>query len=334
MIRFSFALGLAALVSSVAAAQETGGKAPNVPFPAQATSWVGSPPLSASMLEGKAALLWFYEEGCPSCRAKWPPMLASAKKFEGKPIVFIAVNSGNSRNEVEGYLRDVGCNWPTIVDEDRSFEKAVGVPEVSLQNIYQMRLILADGRVMVGNSGDFEGMANKALEGAKWKVDPADIPLALKPAWQGIEMGSYASAAALVKKSLTSPKADVKAAAEKLNDAVKDRIEGLMTAAKKAEEAGQKWPAYKSYSSIAADFKGYDIPADVAAKVKELSGDTAVKTELAAFKTLEGAKKSLGATSAVARKRGVNQLEKLVADQGTTEAAQEAKSILTHVGGQ
>lgn len=329
MVRPLLALALVSLFASSAFAQT--GKPAGVPFPAQPTSWIASPPLSSAMLEGKAAVLWFYEEGCPTCRAKWPAMLTAAKKLEGKPIVFIAVNSGNSREEVQGYLSDCGITWPTIVDQDRSFEKAAGVNEVSLQNIYQMRVLMPNGQLVPGNIGDFEGTATRAAEAAKWKVDPAEIPAALKPAWAAVEFGNYPAGAGLVKKSLTSPKADIKAAAEKLNEAIKGRIDTLLSDAKKSEEGGQKWPAYKSYSSIAADFKGYDIPAEVAAKVKELSVDPDVKGQLAAFKTLEGAKKSLSGNSAAARKRGVNQLEKLVSDQGSTEAAQEAKTILEQV---
>lgn len=330
MIRSFLALTIASLLACPAFAQT--GKPAGLAFPSQPTSWIASPPLSSAMLEGKAAVLWFYEEGCPSCRAKWPAMLTAAKKLEGKPIVFIAVNSGNSRDEVQGYLSELGINWPTIVDQDRSFEKAAGVNEVSLQNIYQMRVLMPDGQLVPGNIGDFEGTATRAAEAAKWKVDPAEIPAALKPAWAAVEFGNYPAAAGLVKKSLTSPKADVKAAAEKLNEAIKGRIEMLLADAKKSEEGGQKWAAYKSYSSIAADFKGYDIPSEVTAKVKELTVDADVKGELTAFKVLEGAKKSLSGTSAAARKRGVNQLEKLVSDQGTTEAAQEAKTILGQVG--
>src|SRR5439155_15687378 len=94
-------------------AQETSGK---FQLPADPTQWVNSGPVSLDLLKGKAAVLWFYEESCPTCREKWPPLLAMAKKYEGQPVMFIGVNSGNPRPVVEQYARGVGCNWPIIVD--------------------------------------------------------------------------------------------------------------------------------------------------------------------------------------------------------------------------
>ena len=74
-------------------------------------------------------------------------------------------------------------------------------------------------------------------------------------------------------------------------------------------------------------FKGFAVPSDVATTLKELSGDDAVKEELAAFKTLELAKQS-AAKSPTARKGAIKQLQTLIKDHGNTEAAQEAEEIL------
>lgn len=330
----SLLTGTALAWASLVGAQETGSPAPTLAFPTQPTDWIGSPPLTLEMLKGKAALLWFYEEGCPKCREKWPAMLASSRKFEGKPILFIAVNSGNSRQEVQSYVRDCNVSWPTIVDSDRSFEKAAGVNEVSLQNIYQMRLLLPDGKLIQGNPGEFEAMADSAVRDAKWNVDPTSIPASLRNAWQAVEVGAFVSASVVLKKSLKSGPPDVKAGAEVLMAAVNAALDKQLKAAESASESGSKWAAYKEFQSLVATFKGYDLPPSVAEQIKTLSTDPAVKAELAAIKVLDGLKKNFSNTSVTVRNRTVAGLQKLVADQPETDAGKEAKAILEKVGQQ
>lgn len=307
-------------------------KADAIPFPTDPASWIGSPPLTAEMLQGKAAVLWFYEENCPKCRGKWPSLFEVAKKFEGKPLLFIAVNSGNPRSEVEKYLRATNVDWPTIVDPDRRFEKAVARETISLENIYQMRVLLPDGRVVAGDWSDFEGSAEAAAKNAKWKIDPAGMPAVLKGAWTSIELGDYTTPAALVKRSLASGKPDVKAAAEKLNLVAQEQIAVRVQEAKSADAAELKWEAYKGYTGVATQFKGYDLPPEVAARQKELGAEAEVKGQIAALKLLESIKKQLANSAQNVRNRAKAQLEKLVADQPTTDAAEEAKTILAQLG--
>jgi hypothetical protein len=107
-------------------------------------------------------VLWFWEQ-CPSWK-KWPDMYAVAKKFEGEPVVFIAVNSGNSRDEVAQYAKGVDLPWPVIVDPTREFEKLWLDNEISLQNIHQLGIILPSGQKTMGNWSEFENSVQKAAE--------------------------------------------------------------------------------------------------------------------------------------------------------------------------
>ena len=58
-------------------------------------------------------------------------------------------------------------------------------------------------------------------------------------------------------------------------------------------EGNQPWEAYKVYAGVKERFGGYDLPTDVAAKMKELEADSKVKNEVAANKALEAAAKLL-----------------------------------------
>ena len=96
---------------------------------------------------------------------RWKELLPMAQKYEGKPVVFIAINSGTSRGDVEQYARDVGVNWPIIVDSDRSFEKQSDIGTISLQNIFQPRIIKSDGRWAKADWENLEPGVDEALKG-------------------------------------------------------------------------------------------------------------------------------------------------------------------------
>jgi thiol-disulfide isomerase/thioredoxin len=306
----------------------------NFQLPSDPAAWVNTNgPISLQTLAGKGVVLYFYEEGCPRCRDRWPGILAIAKKYEGKPVFFMAVNSGNSRTEVEQYARDVSLTWPIIVDSTREFEKQSGIGEISLQNIYQAGIITSEGTFRRASASDLEGAAEAALAGAKWEVDPAGIPVTLQAAWTAIEFGNPSGAAAAVKKGLTSPKADVKAAATRLNDAVQAKIKSLVDAAKNAETTGNKWMAYKSYQAAIDQYGGYDLPPEVRANQKTLGEDEAVKKQVLAQKGLESAAKLLRSPAASVRRGAITKLKKLAEDYPDTDAAAEAQKLVAQLGG-
>lgn len=324
---------LSCVLPSVCLAQGTsGGGEAEFRLPADPTMWVNSGPITSDALKGKAALLWFYEEGCPSCRRKWPEMVQLAKKYEDKPIVFIAVNSGNPRPAVEQYLRSVRVGWPTIVDPARQFEQLAGVDEISLQNIHQARIITADGRIGHGDWSNLEETVERAIAGAKWMVAPDEVPAALKQAWLNIEFNQFAVAGPIVKKGLASNKPEVKEAAEKLDEAVRVRIAAEIAVAEEAVAAGEKWKAYKAFKQIHTQYAGFTLPDTVLARGRELIADEEVKQQVAAGKALDAAKKALRSTSSGSRRSGQVRLKKLVAEYAGTEAAAEAEQLLTQLG--
>ena len=303
-------------------AQQAASEKPEVEFP---TEWVGSAPLSADVLRGKAMLLYFYEEQCPKCKGEWPEILAAARKFSDQPIVFIAVNSGTSRGEVEQYVREVGLDWPVIVDVDRSFETNCGIVQVNLQNIAQVAYINAQGQVRLGKWSDLEGTVQQALAGAKWNVDPSDIPDDLKPAWRSIEFGDYAAAAPALAKIKSARKPEIKAAGQKLLDYVDQRIAGDLDAAK-AEASPYR--AHEQHTAIAQRFAGYPAAEKATAARRALAGKPAYKKELAAMKLFERQQQLAASDKPAVRQRALAALQKLVDDAPDSEAARRAREVL------
>lgn len=321
----AIAFSLLALACCVPAAAQT------LNLPADPAAWVNSGPITAEMLKGKAAFVYYYEEGCPTCRGKWPSLLEAAKKFEDKPIVFIGVNSGNSREAVMEYARDVKCNWPIIVDSNRQFEKDSGVNEISLQNIFQARIITADGKIGMGSYQDVEGTANRALAGAKWNLDPTGIPAPLIPVWRGLEFGIMNGVPAPLKAGLTSKDPAIKAGAEKLNSMVQTKIADEVKAAKEAYAAGEKWKSYKMVNSISVQYAGLDLPESVNKAKTALAADEAVKTELNAQRELDALKKRARTATPAAMRGLILKLKDLAEKSADTEAGAEAKQLLSQV---
>jgi thiol-disulfide isomerase/thioredoxin len=299
-------------------------------LPHDPAAWLNSPPLTEEALKGKGVVLWFFEETCPTCRGKWPMMYQLAQKYEGQPVVFIAVNSGNPPAVVQQYAREVGLKWPIIVDPFREFENQWLDTQISLQNIHQCEIILPGGEKGNGRWDNLEGSVQDALKGASWKIDPQTIPAALMPTWQQVELGNYAAAASLLKKGLVTKNAEVKDAATRLFEFVQKELASAIKEASDLRAKGDSWRAFQLYGAAAKTFAGYDLPPEVATAQKQLAADAKVKKELDAARSLTSIKKMLtAARTPAALKRARLQLEKLTADHSGTDAAREASALLS-----
>ena len=266
--------------------------------------------------------------------AKWPEILAVASKFQGKPIAFIGVSSGLPRKSVASYLRQNRITWPTIVDTDRSFEARCGLREISLNNIWQVRIVTADGQMRPGNPSALETSAERAVVDAKWNIDPAEIPKALQPTWASVEFGDYATAAPSLKRYLKSRKPEDKAAAETLNAYVMKQLDEQLLLASTALADERSWDAYQAYNSVQIGFRGFEIPKEVSENIKTLRSDDAVKIELAALKRLRAARRAFAsAKSPSARERSLKSFQRIIDDLPETEAAAQAKLLLEGVSG-
>ena len=294
-------------------------------LPTDPARWMNSPPLTKEMLAGKATVFYFIEETCPTCAGKWPGILEESTKFEGKPVLFVMVNSGTSRPEIESYMRTNKISWPAINDWDRSFEKQFGF-EISLQNIGQVEMLLPDGSFKGGRYNDIGGSATEAATSAKWKVEPTDIPATLRPAWLAIEFGSYADAAKPITRGLAG-KGSLLEAAQRLNQVVQDELTARIAAAQKHLDEGNHWEAFKGFSAIPVRFKGFELPANVTTQVTDLSRNDEVKKEQAAQKLLTRAQQS-AAKSPNNLKAAIKQLQAIVKEYPTTEAGLDAQEYL------
>lgn len=304
--------------------------APAAPAPDFPATMLNSPPLNKDGLRGKVVVLYYYEEDCPTCRKAWPERLKIAQSYKDKPVIFIAVNSGNSSADVASYLSEVNCKWPAIVDQDRSFEKASGLDNpISLQNIYQARIITPEGELVGANAGAVNQSVDQHLSRASWKIDPKEVPDPLKLAWQFLEIGNFNQASASLTSAQNSLKDDTgKAAAEKIKAVISAEFNNAIAAAKEAEAAGNAWAALKGYKLAVQQFSSLPETKELKTTITKLSADPAVVSELKAGKLWNEAQLAARSPNAATQKRAIQQAQQVVREYPNTEAATAAQAAL------
>jgi hypothetical protein len=231
------------------------------------------------------------------------------KEFAGKPAVFIAVNSGNPKSEVEGYAKETRFEWPILVDQSRAVEKAYLNSEISLQNIYQARLVTPEGQ----------------MASAKMFFDGVVVHPKLKPAADEIELGNFEAgvpAVAAAQKGAKDLGESAKAMMEKLKavaDSMVEKAKGL--------EASSKYAAWAEYGRVAAWFKGTEYEKPAAASQAELKKDKTVQDEIAAQQMLAQAKTLLASPRKADKPAAAGLLAALQKKYPASEAAKEAGKL-------
>lgn len=183
---------------------------------------------------GKVVVLYFYESQCPRCKGSIPERNDVVKAFEGKPVKFIAVGAGDTLDAVTGYGRETGLKMPIFADSLSLMEARYTQKKISLENIWQIRVIGPDG-TLVGVDMD-KATIDKALEKAAWKYDPKDYDPKLKPALEAFEWNQWDAGMRLLAPLRRSPAKPLAESANKLYDVLKGEAEGWKTEAEKVAE--------------------------------------------------------------------------------------------------
>ena len=77
--------------------------------------------------KGKVVLVQFWATYCPPCRKEMPSMNRLIEKMGDTPFVILAVNMGETREEVETFVKEVGPEFPILMDPDG---ESIGVWQV------------------------------------------------------------------------------------------------------------------------------------------------------------------------------------------------------------
>jgi thiol-disulfide isomerase/thioredoxin len=308
------------MIASLASADET--------LELRGTGWVNSKELSLDRLKGKVIVFFFFSEQCPTCRAEVPERNKLRKEFEGKPVVFIAVNSLNPKSVAQEYAKSTGLDWPIFVDEMGETQKQLKF-RISLQNIYQWRVMDPEGKLHVA---PFEQKAlteeiNTRMASAKLTFDGITVPEKLKSIARDIEWGLFDPAISEIATLLAKGPKDLQESAQAMYDKLKPMAEAGLERAKSLEGEGKKYPAYTEYAKVASWFKKTDYEKTATAAMLVLKKDKEVQEELAAKQLLDQAKALLSSPKKADREGAPGILAALQKKYPNTEAAKEAANL-------
>lgn len=318
------ALGLGQASAQYESRRSEAAKTP--PLPLDPQLWHNSPPLTMESLEGKGVVFYFFDEECPLCAQGWHKVQKDAHAYDGKPVLFLAVNSGTDPRLLKRYLAEHRVAWPVVSDPTREFEAAMGVPQLSgTGETFALKYVSGSGSIGSIEEADLAGAATAALKGAAWRVDPEGLPQPLLRAWKAIELGDYAAAARTLNRGAKSKDQDLKAGAEKLIAAVSEEIAGIGGKAGEFFQSGDHWAAYKQLRGVEERFGGYEINLVERAKekAKELAKEESIREEILAGRLLD---------KAITR-QSPRDLDRVIAKYPDTEAGQRAADLLANPPG-
>jgi len=73
--------------------------------------------ITLSQLKGKVVFLNFWATWCGPCRSEMPSMEAVYQKLKDKGLEIIAVNLGESRDKVSGFMNEYKLTFRPVLDE-------------------------------------------------------------------------------------------------------------------------------------------------------------------------------------------------------------------------
>ena len=82
---------------------------------------------STNLLRGKVSLLDFWYHGCGSCIENMPQIKELRRRFEGKPVVVLAMNTDKDPEDAEYVIEKMRLDYPNLKARDLSKKYGVCV---------------------------------------------------------------------------------------------------------------------------------------------------------------------------------------------------------------
>lgn len=231
---------------------------------------------SLADLRGKVVVLYLFEHDCPRCRGEVPVRNKLVKSFAGKPVLFIGIDPGHTITDAQAYARETKLAMPVFADALRVMEGRYH-QHISLNNIYQYRVIGPDGSIAGNSEQDIE----RVVQSAKWKFKDKDYDPKLNAALELFEWNQYARGMRVLRPLMKDHNKTVAESAAKLYEEIKAQGEQWKADAEALAE-GKPAEAFVLYSRVAEVFAGEPLAKSVEEPLKKLRVTKEVKEELAA----------------------------------------------------
>jgi thiol-disulfide isomerase/thioredoxin len=100
--------------------------------------------ITLSQLKGKVVFLNFWATWCEPCRSEMPSMKAVYQKLKDKGFEILAVNLGESRDKISGFMNRYKYNFPSVLDERQITQSQYNIRAIPTTYIIDRRgLIVA-----------------------------------------------------------------------------------------------------------------------------------------------------------------------------------------------
>ena len=104
----------------------------------------------------EVVVLDFWATWCGPCLLAMPGLQEVHEEFGGRGVEILAVNLGEDREHVEGFLEENGYTFPVVADEDRDIGRLFGVRGIPAQVVLDR-----EGRVASVEIGYDPGMKDR-----------------------------------------------------------------------------------------------------------------------------------------------------------------------------
>ncbi|MBC8105569.1 MAG: redoxin family protein [Anaerolineae bacterium] len=279
---------------------------------------------------GKTVVLFFYEKDCPRCRGSIPDRNKVVQAYKDKPVKFIAIGAGDTLAEAKSYAGQTGLAMPVFSDSFSLMEKRYG-QTISLNNIWQFRVVGPDGKVAGYKMELNEEYLEKAVAASTWKYKDQGYDAKLNPAIDLLEWGQYEQGVTKLRPFLKNANAEVAASAQKLFEALKTEGQQWMDEAAKAESENPIG-AYDLYARTAATFAGDPLGEKAKGSLKAISAKQPVQDELAARKMYEGFVGAMAQSNPTNKTKLIELGKKIVQKYPSTPVANKVNTVLSEIG--
>jgi hypothetical protein len=251
--------------------------------------------------------------------------------FKDKPVKFFAVGASDSLASVKGYVQSTKMDMPAFADNFGLMEARYGF-KISLNNIWQMRIVGPDGTV-VGQQ-----MTVPAIEQAlsrykvEWRFKGKGFDKALDKAIDAFEWNRWAEGTKLLTPLRKSTTKAVKESAEKLFEELRAEGEKWKTEAEGCAESDPV-KAHDLYTQIAAVFAGEELGKATAAALAALKKNKIVIAELAARKYMDECHAVMAKLTPDKRTAALQMFDTVVKRWPGTPSAEKAAALVKELSG-
>ncbi len=241
------------------------------------------------------------------------------EEYADKGLVVLGV-SNEDASKVESWVTEHGAEFPVVIEETDSAK------DYGIKGFPSSFVVGADGNIAW--SGSPSAINGGVLDDLLKKVVYfPDLPKALNPVRKALKKSKYASAHALLTKTIDSGKLSEEdaAIATKMRDWIDTSADDTMTGAAKKVEKGKIYSAWMAYDGLAKDYKGLPVATRAQDCAKELLADKAHKKEIDAGKKFAKIRKKL---SGMSPKKAIKALKPLTGKKyADTEAGKKASKL-------